>query len=279
MELRQISDDFFTIANMAFLINKTGNGSYDFDFRNHFECRSVYTTIETPVLLRIGPIKDYRGIEVALGKKGMKLLVSEEEHLICSTIEHWYPILKEKTPYTKIYEKLPKLDELLLNFSFPVFVKGNRQTNRHKKSQCIIENINQYEKLFEVWNEDSILSRQKVAVREYVPLQVIDQESFPEMVPISYEFRFFYFQQKCMAFGSYWTIGKSYSLPESELKEALRLTDWVAKKLSANFVAIDIAKTERGEWILIEVNDAQESGFTGVNPFVLWNHMIEIIKT
>ena len=75
MELRQISDDFFTIANMAFLINKTGNGSYDFDFRNHFECRSVYTTIETPVILRIGPIKDYRGIEVALEKKGMKLLL------------------------------------------------------------------------------------------------------------------------------------------------------------------------------------------------------------
>ena len=184
-----------------------------------------------------------------------------------------------KTPYTKIYEKLPKLDDLLLNFSFPVFVKGNRQTNRHKKSQCIIENVNQYEKLFEVWNEDSILSWQKVAVREYVPLRVIDQESFPEMVPVSYEFRFFYFQQKCMAFGPYWTIGKSYTLPESELKEALRLTDWVAKKLSANFVAIDIAKTERGEWILIEVNDAQESGFTGVNPLVLWNHMIEIMKT
>lgn len=207
----------------------------------------------------------------------MELLVSEEEHLRCSTIEKWYPLLQERTPFTMIYDNLPHIDELLEYFSLPVLIKGNRQTNRHKKAQSIIEDAASYKKLQNIWNQDKVLSWQKVAIREYVPLQEVDKDSFPDMVPISYEFRFFYFQKKCMAFGSYWNIGTTYSLTNDELKEILPLTNWVANKLDVNFVAIDVAKTASGKWILIEVNDAQESGYTGVNPLILWNNVIDSI--
>ena len=40
----------------------------------------------------------------------------------------------------------------------------------------------------------------------------------------------------------------------------MKLTDWAAERLGAIFPAIDVAKTASGEWIIIEVNDAQESG-------------------
>ena len=164
------------------------------------------------------------------------------------------------------------------DFSFPVFIKGNRQTNRHKRSQCIIESIEQYEALREEWKSDSILSWQKVAVKEYVPLLVIDSESFPDQVPVSFEFRFFYFEGKCMAYGPYWYMGRQYSLPENELQDVLKLTDWAAERLGVSFPAIDVAKTASGEWIIIEVNDAQESGFVGVNPLTLWNKTISAMQ-
>lgn len=54
----------------------------------------------------------------------------------------------------------------------------------------------------------------------------------------------------------------------------LKLTDWAAEKLGVYFPAIDVAKTVSGEWIIIEVNDAQGSGLVGVNPLVLWNNTI-----
>ena len=149
IELRQVGDDLFTIGNIAVLQRRTGNYSYDFDFRNHFECRSVTDEIKAPVLLHTGAINDYAGIEEMLAQLGMKLLVHEKEHLRCSTIEGWYPALKEKTPFTKIYEELPPTEELLKDFSFPVFIKGNRQTDRNKKAQCIIENQEEYERLRE----------------------------------------------------------------------------------------------------------------------------------
>lgn len=275
MELRQVSDDFFTVGNIAVLQRKTGNDVYDFDFRNYFECRSVVAEIEEPVLLHIGAVESYTGIEEMLKQMGMKLLVNESEHLRCSTIEGWYPVLKDKTPYTKIYDKLPSVEELLRDFSFPVFIKGNRQTNRHKKSQCIIEDERTYELLRDKWARDNVLSWQKAAVREYVPLLKIDADSYPDMIPMSYEFRFFYFGGKCMAYGPYWYMGQKYLLPQNELKEVLELTDWAAERLSVVFPAIDVAKTVAGKWIIIEVNDAQESGFVGANPLVLWENIIK----
>ena len=278
MEIRTISDDFFTIGNIAILYRQTGNDVYDFNFRNNYECRSIVSEVEAPVLLHIGAVENYADIEAMFEEFGMKLLISEAEHLRCSTIEKWYPVLKDKTPFTKIYDEIPPLDELLQEFSFPVFIKGNRQTNRHKKSQCIIESADQYEYLQKEWNNDSILSWQRVAVREYVPLHVIDKDSYPDMVPISYEFRFFYYEGKCMAYGPYWYMGKQYALTDNELNEVLKLTDWAAQRLEVRFPSIDVAKTALGEWIIIEVNDAQESGYVGANPLVLWNNTIEAMK-
>lgn len=278
MDIRTISDDFFTIGNVAILNRKTGNDVYDFDFRNNYECKSVVSEIGPPVVLHIGAVENYAEVERILESLGMKLLICEAEHLLCSTIEKWYPALKEKTPFTIIYDELPPVEDLLKDFSFPVFIKGNRQTNRHKKSQCIIEDADRYDALRNEWGRDRILSWQKVAVREYIPLQVIDKDSFPDMVPISYEFRFFYFEGKCMAYGPYWYMGGNYSLPDNELQNVLKLTDWAAQRLGVIFPAIDVAKTASGEWIIIEVNDAQESGFVGANPLVLWNSTINAMQ-
>ena len=64
-------------------------------------------------------------------------------------------------------------------------------------------------------------------------------------------------------------------MEKEELKEVLKLTDWAADRIGVRFAAIDVAKTASGEWIIIEVNDAQESGFAGVNPMTLWKNVIE----
>ena len=277
-DIRTYSDDFFKIGNIAVLQRKTGNEKYDFNFRNYYDCNSVVSEVDVPILLHIGAIEDYAEVEHIIEEMGMKLLVNENEHINCSTIEKWYPILKARTPFTKIYDELPDVDVILKDFSFPVFIKGNRQTNNHKRSQCIIENVNQYEALRKEWKQNKILSWQKIAVREYVKLQEVDSISFPNMVPISYEFRFFYFEGKCMAYGPYWYMSKKYKLPDEELQAVIELTDWAANRMTASFIAIDVAKTASGEWIIIEVNDAQESGFVGINPFELWNNTIEAMQ-
>ena len=278
MKIRDFSDDFFSIGKISIVNRTTCNDRYDFNFRNYFDCKSVVSETENPILLHIGAIEEYAGIEACLEEMGMKLLVHEAEHLRCSTIEKWYPSLKEKTPFTIIYDELPTVNRLLENFSFPVFVKGNRQTNRHRKAQCIIEDADAYERLRIEWEKDPVLHWQKVAVREYVPLLTIDEVSFPDQVPISYEFRFFYFEGKCMGYGPYWYMGHSYSILPEDISPAFELADWAAERLMVTFPAIDLAKTASGEWIIIEVNDAQESGFVGLNPIPLWKNTIDAMQ-
>lgn len=278
MELRQISDDFFQIGNIALLYKSTGNDVYDFCFRDFFECKSVINGTDSPVLLHIGAIADYEKLENTIENLGMTLLMGYDEHLLCSTIERWHPLLKDKTPYTRVYDELPGIEEIEKEFSFPVFIKGNRQTNRHNKAQCIIENADAYEQLKLSWNKDSILSWQKVAVREYVKLQTIDSTSYPDMVPICYEFRFFCFEGKCVGYGPYWYMGNRYDINPNDVTPAIRLAEWAAISVGVPFIAVDLAKTAEGNWIVIEVNDAQESGFVGLNPISLWNNTIEAMQ-
>ena len=98
----------------------------------------------------------------------------------------------------------------------------------------------------------------KIWVREYIPLQIVHEDSFPDMVPISYEFRFFYFEGKCMGYGPYWSMGGHYRISESELLEVLKLTKWAANRIGACFPAIDVAKTASGEWNRIKAKHLQE---------------------
>jgi hypothetical protein len=42
------------------------------------------------------------------------------------------------------------------------------------------------------------------------------------------------------------------------------------------FLAVDVAQTTSGEWIVIECNDGQESGYAGVSPFALWQSIVDI---
>ena len=39
-----------------------------------------------------------------------------------------------------------------------------------------------------------------------------------------------------------------------------------------------MAKTAEGEWIIIEANDAQESGFVDLNSLSLWHNTIEAMQ-
>ncbi len=50
---------------------------YDFNFRNFFDCKSVVSKVEVPVLLHIGAIEYYGAVEAALNEMGMELLVKE----------------------------------------------------------------------------------------------------------------------------------------------------------------------------------------------------------
>ena len=64
MKIRDFSDDFFSIGKISIVNRTTCNDRYDFNFRNYFDCKSVVSETENPILLHIGAIEEYAGILV-----------------------------------------------------------------------------------------------------------------------------------------------------------------------------------------------------------------------
>lgn len=269
-------DDFFMLEDcFPVIATSVGVRVYDFDFRNHFEVKSLHYPPMQPVIARIGAIADYEQNYTALQKEGITLIHSPSEHDQCSFLPLWYPLLSDLTPKSIVYTHLPTAKIVEQDFDWPIFVKGERQTHKHKKSLSIIEDSKQFESLLVHWQQDSMLHWQKMVCRQFIPLQAVEK-NLGDRLPSSFEFRLFYWKKKLISIGPYWYEASPYHLSELDRQMVVALGDEVARRLSAHFLVVDVAKTAEGQWILIEVNDGQESGYAGNNVGLLWRKVLEL---
>ena len=262
---------------LAVVTESTGFGGYDFDLELHFRC-SHPILFETPMsaIMRLGAIEDYPARCEELRSWGLEPIQTPEHHRLASELECWYPRLSDLTPRTRVYESLPGASEVEAEFDWPVFLKGSRQTSRHDPELSIIRNREHWERVAPAYRSDPILRWQKPAIREYVPLLAVPGD-VPGKVRPSLEFRSFWWRGQCVAVGRYW-----YQVPPYEaddLDAGLRLAATAAARLEVPFLVVDFAKRCDGEWILIECNDAQESGYAGAAPGQLWRKILNLCGT
>ena len=251
----------------------TGIPIYDFDFRSFLQCRTVQTQSEEhEVVARIGAFLDYSAAFAKLRGEGIRLVHSPEEHLRCSRIDGWYPLIEDVTPRSRWFEEPPEMKVVAGQFGWPVFLKGIRQTNRHRRSTSIIENAEHFRAAIDEFKHDPILGWQPVVVREYIPLRMVEDLD-PTRIPSSYEFRTFWWRGRSVGSGRYWWQGRHYHWTDSERTAALALGAQVARQVNVTFLVVDLAMTKDGQWIVIECNDGQESGYAGVLPLALWQNI------
>ena len=155
---------------------------------------------------------------------------------------------------------------------FTPFLKGSRQTSRHQAALSIIHSAEDYYRAIEIYQEDPILRWQELVCREFVQLRSVHSKP-TEKIPVSFEFRSFWWRCQCVGVGQYWST--SYHWNREEEKAALAIAQAAALRLNLPFVVIDIAQTIAGQWIVIECNDAQESGYAAISPFGLWQNLID----
>lgn len=258
------------------LNSPTGIPIYDFNFRSFFSCTTPWQrTKVVEAVGRIGAFDDYELTYNRLLAEGVKLVHSPEEHFRLSQLPGWYPLIRDITPRSRWYSEIPNARDIEQDFQWPVFVKGVRQTSRHKRSLAIINTPEQFESAMEVYRSDRILRWQTLVVREFVPLRPIE-DSDQNRIPSSFEFRTFWWRGRCVGAGPYWWEGRKYDWTASERQKALTLGADVAKRVNACFVVVDLAMTTTGEWIVIECNDGQESGYAGISPIGLWQKVLSM---
>jgi len=254
--------------------SKIGKPVYDFDFERTFAC-SHPTAIPNEgitAIARLGAANDYDARYNFFQSIGIRLIHSPEQYLRASELPNWYPLLSELTPRSEWYITPPSAEQIQQQFGWPVFIKGQRQTSRHQRNLSIVDSPAQYTRVCEHWKNDDLLHWQQMVCRAYVPLQRVCEDP-GHGLPRSYEFRCYCWMGKAVAIGKYW-FSESYQATASEQLEIAKLAELAAQRLDVPLLVVDIAKTQSGDWIIIECNDGQESGYAGINPMAMWSAIL-----
>lgn len=273
-----VSDfDLLLVENAFWVVtNSIHNPVYDFRFDSYFACNRPWNRPK-PVLAiaRLGALPDYGLLFDYFFDQGIQLVNSPHQHSRASELPEWYPLLVDLTPKSAWYDSPPLPAVVSESFGWPVFVKGARQTSHHDPSKSIAHNPSDYERLVQAFQRDPILHWQRFVIRKYVDLRPLECNVTTKIKP-SFEFRTFWWNQKLVGVGPYWSQFVDYTWTASEKADCLAIAENACSRLDCPFLVIDMAQTIDGEWIVIECNDAQESGYAGVSPFSLWHEIIQV---
>lgn len=272
--------DVFKIGNSVWIAEfKLGLPVYDFPFDILLPCsHSTWGVDNLIAVSRCGAVDDYDAFYADLKSQGVTLLHSPEQHRACSELPIWYPLLEGLTPESRWYDTPPSAVEAEALFGWPIFIKGSLQTSRHSASLSIVRNAAEYDAAIAAFREDPMLHWQQIVLRRFEKLRPVPAE-MGHRIPASYEFRTFWWKGHLVGAGPYFSEFARYDWNEAEREVALALAEEAARRVGLPFVVIDVAQKQTGEWIIIEINDAQESGYTGVVPLLMWENIITLEKS
>lgn len=256
------------------LVTPTGQASYDFPFAHIFACWRPYELPEGLVAVaRAGAWSDYAERYRDLETRGIRLLHTPEQHLLASELPHWHPRLVDLTPRSVVFDERPDAETVERELGWPIFVTGERHTSRHRKPLSLIEGPDAFRHAMEVYASDSILRSQRVVCRELRPLRRVEKGA-PDRMPSSFEFRTFWWYGELVGWGRYWWEGSPYSPKAQEERGMLAVAREAVRRLAVPFLVVDVAQEVSGQWIVIECNDGQESGYAGLSPVTLWQSIV-----
>lgn len=268
-------DRFLLTECLWLLAQPTGVPIYDFDFRRFFDCRTPYDPpAGLPGIARIGAFGDYANFHRKCREIGIELVHSPEDHLRCTRLPLWYPLIEEDTPRSRWYPEIPSFSTIMADFELPVFIKGSRQTSKHQAGASIVHSRQDFERATAIFRSDPMLSWQEFVCRELIELLPV-AGGIRGKIPPSFEFRTFWWKGELVGSGPYWYEAAAYAWTDSERSSALQVAGRAVAALGCDFLVVDLALTREGRWIVIECNDGMESGYAGISPFKLWQRIVD----
>jgi hypothetical protein len=269
-ELTLVEDRLWVVTR------RTGLSVYDFDFASIFAVRHP-SRLPGPVqaIARLGAVEDYPAVFELWRGRGVTFVNDPESSQLADDLSCWYAQLSDLTPRTFIFDSLPEVSSLNSALGFPMFLKGVRQTSHHDASLAIVRSAAEYEQLRERWANNAILASQRVAAREFVKLRIVRETQRVDELPRAFEFRTFWWHGKLVGEGPYWTDAGAYNWTTAERRDALAVANEAARRLGVALLCVDVAQRQDGQWIVVEVNDGQRSGYAGVSRIAMWRTLVD----
>ena len=206
-----------------------------------------------------------------LAARGAVPINTYHQHCYVANLRNWYYDLGDITPRT--WFSLDQLPE-----EGPFVLKG--QTNSKKfqwDTQMFARNKREAGEVFWRLSTDGHVGVQQIFAREYVPLRKLADGL--NGLPISEEYRFFVLDGKVLASGFYWSShtddlreqGMEFdasAVPQSFIDDVIKR---VGDK--CRFWVFDVARTAEDTWLVVELNDGQQSGLSDIHPDTFYREL------
>jgi hypothetical protein len=269
--------DIFQIEHTVWIAEaKIQSPAYDFAFSQLMATSHTrFHLDEVTAIARFGAAIDYDTLYHSLLERGIRLIHSPAQHQLCSELPQWYPLLQGLTPESWWFDKAPDAETAGSLAGWPLFIKGSRQTSRHQLKLSIIHNPDEYRTAIAAFATDRMLHWQQIVIRRFERLRPIHAD-MGQRIPASFEFRSFWWHGHLVGVGPYFAEYAKYQWTEAEKADAMTMAAEAARRVSLPFVVVDMAQCLDGRWIVIEINDAQESGYAGVPRLALWQRIVEL---
>lgn len=220
------------------------------------------------VIGRYSCLPYYRELEGDLQKMGSRLVNSYREHQWIANFVDYYEALQEFTPRSWTEREFPDS-----GYDGPVIIKGRTNSRKRRwKHGMFAENRQEAVALANDLANDPLLGPQGLIYREYVPLVTFEHDQISGL-PITNEHRFFFYKETLLTHGYYWVTAsdeaqKQASCPPETVAFACKLAKIAAEHTT--FFVLDVAEKAAGGWMLVEVNDGQQSGLSDNKAEVLY---------
>lgn len=208
----------------------------------------------------------YQALFSALKDIGWQLFNSPEQYARAHHLPRAYPFIEGFTPRSTWLSKeqgFSKSQLLKTVSSFgsdPLIIKDYVKSQKHYwREACFVPRADDGDHLQRVARRFLELQGESLAgglvFREFLPLKRLGTHPKSGM-PLSQEFRLFILNGEVISTLNYWD---NVDYPESHADWAPLLD--IAKTFDSQFFSMDLALTESGRWLIVELGDAQVSGF------------------
>lgn len=217
--------------------------------------------------------ENYSHLYDALVTREQTLINTPENYQLCHEIPRWLPLFKNLTPQTRWIAASEITDEkiasILHELRGSLIVKDFVKSRKHDWHEaCFISDANDEEAALRVIHRFIELQGENLygglVLRRFVPLESIGQHPRSRM-PLGREWRIFAKGDSTFAL-PYWGQNDSAAPDLTPFKEAM-------SQIKSNFWTMDLARTQKGDCIVMELGDGQVSGLpegANVEAFYCW---------
>lgn len=228
--------------------------------------------------------EQYAMLAEALADRRVRLINTPAQYEFCHHLPSWYVRMDGHTPrsvWTQAGDtSLPRLMRLLEEFGDqPIIVKDYVKSRKHEWHEaCFIPSASDADAVARITGKFLELQGADLTgglvLREFVEFEPLDSHTKSGM-PLTREFRLFFLDGAMIQMSPYWDEG-NYAGETPPLDHFSRL----ATNVDSRFFTMDVAKTQAGAWLVVELGDAQVANLpTDADADIFFSRMLRILET